>query len=163
MSLARVFGSQLRFGASVRPFCSAAYRLNFGKHKGTKLEDCPEDYQKWLINNRVYIGKPELGAALSQLGYSDLPMDRDPDESWKIKPAGGKWNNPKKFQSSASAWDHLKEFPGEWVDCRNNKSSDRSPCFKLAHSEFKDALWIDSKWTPEWVPSFDFDAHFKSE
>lgn len=45
------------------------YRMTFGRHKGETLQDLPRDYRQWLINDRVYDGKPALEAALRVGNY----------------------------------------------------------------------------------------------
>lgn len=34
-----------------RKVVDGTYRIPFGKHKGEKLEDLPDDYLEWLVDN----------------------------------------------------------------------------------------------------------------
>jgi len=43
------------------------YRLNFGKHKGKLLEECPRDYVDWLIRNDIPASRPDLREAIAQI------------------------------------------------------------------------------------------------
>ena len=47
------------------------------------------------------------------------------------------------------------------MDHRHNKRNGKFPDFKDMDS--KAALWIDSKSSPDWVRSYDWDEHFTSE
>lgn len=54
------------------------YRLPFGKHKHQTLQEIPPDYRLWLINQKVYIGKPDLTAALIAGNYLSPNLRPDP-------------------------------------------------------------------------------------
>lgn len=43
------------------------YRLNFGKHSGKLLEECPRDYVDWLIRKDVAASRPDLREAIAQI------------------------------------------------------------------------------------------------
>ena len=47
-------------------------KLKFGKHKGAKLKDAPENYLKWCIDNEILKGKA-LFYAKQKLNY---PKDK---------------------------------------------------------------------------------------
>ncbi|KAL8809902.1 MAG: hypothetical protein Q9200_003020 [Gallowayella weberi] len=40
------------------------YRLSFGKHKDHTLREIPQGYRDWLVNEKIYVSKPDLEAAL---------------------------------------------------------------------------------------------------
>ena len=51
------------------------YRLPFGRYKGRTLQEVPQDYCQWLIDDRVYDDKPALEAALRAGNYLQSTPD----------------------------------------------------------------------------------------
>lgn len=143
--------------SSFRGFSSAAeFRLRFGKHKGKTLGEVPEDYRRWMIEQRVDVGKPDLAAALAELGYNDAsrattfsPFTAKKEQSPRPTP-----------EQRAKFWDDMKNSPGEWIDCRHSafkRRNPRYPDFKSVNGQ--NAMWLDSHETPEWARSFDWLQH----
>lgn len=59
---------------------AVAYVMEFGKHKGVRIEDLPRDYLRFIIETdggAVYKSRHALWKALARLGFVDPPPPRD--------------------------------------------------------------------------------------
>ena len=60
------------------------YILGFGKHKGAALRDIPPSYVEWMVREKVYGGRPQLEAALSDMKL--LSRDKTVDQHGPPQP-----------------------------------------------------------------------------
>eukprot|EP00960_Hanusia_phi_P031746 749462-Hanusia_phi.AAC.5 len=52
---------------------ASEFVLNFGKFSGKRLREVPQNYIHWIIREKVYLGKPDLMKALSDMKKLDPP------------------------------------------------------------------------------------------
>ncbi|CAD7927037.1 unnamed protein product [Amoebophrya sp. A25] len=199
--------SRMFFSTSTPSQSSQEYILKFGKHRGLRIDEAPEDYQKWLMKARVYQGKPDMAAALEALGYRPEQFEGEeyPQTSPRGRYGGGYggsyggnhrnygaprsynqqqggynnnggygnyrgnnmrnsynsgYNNRGPYVPSEKKWESLKVEAEYWTDCRTTKKSERAPDFKHKQ-DMGLALWLESKNTPDWARTYDWDLHFE--
>lgn len=58
--------SPYKRSSPAKPSQPKVYRLNFGKHAGKTLAECPEGYTEWLVRDKVGKDRPDLQKALEK-------------------------------------------------------------------------------------------------